>query len=707
MDHAPASEATYYAIYTPQSVAESARVFTEISQAASESRKINARFKVFKNEMEARRFSETGAVESPVRERKVLLENMEKSPSRLRVVPRNNANDEVLLAKPFPSPPQRELSALRIAIEKGNAEELHRCMRENPRYFISSYDKPVILFMGTHFNALHCAARTGQKEMAETLMNYLLSDRPWNKLYPTEDIHSVAHTERRNMVIDGYFNTSDKGCGETPLHFACKFGHLGFVQWLLQFTQVDITRRNKNDQTAAEVAGTRCAETEDVRRKVNNLIQESRHSVYVPVIRAVDNSTPPFIGQPVTPEALHFNKSQVGDLGDSEEEELEFRSPISYSSPIRRTLGSSLQVPDRVGNSSLAELHSPLSPSLYVCAYAGPMLLTEAKEFRKQWKTPARELPVHRRDMLQGIMRGDSDRGLERVGRDLAVQQKFSWKEYWHFLDDFLNLREDEGLQAFEKFLADHSSFFINGHAPSKLDQDVFHALPPGGVTQWQDKYPHVCKWYRNVLIYPEDERKCWTTPASVRRTKKMRNKSPSNRNSNEGGDDGLNIVRNLMVDLSMDDNSGDDIFLESVTEQPGNINDILAEGISNLSVQDSNKLFNNGNNMTTNKIGSLFELDLSEELVNDNGLRKDLPPPITQSEASHKSWKVAPANEARLRVNKSANPTPQNSVAVPRGGGRRNFFNQVFRWVGICTLLWTCYFIYVYFNSDFFDEQR
>ena len=43
------------------------------------------------------------------------------------------------------------------------SQELHRCMRENPRYFISSYDKPVILFMGTHFNALHCAARTGYK----------------------------------------------------------------------------------------------------------------------------------------------------------------------------------------------------------------------------------------------------------------------------------------------------------------------------------------------------------------------------------------------------------------------------------------------------------------------------------------------------------------------------------------------------------------
>ena len=52
---------------------------------------------------------------------------------------------------------------------------------------------------------------TGQKEVAEYIMNHLLSDEPWNVLYPTENVNSTAHLERRAMVIDGYFNTSDKG----------------------------------------------------------------------------------------------------------------------------------------------------------------------------------------------------------------------------------------------------------------------------------------------------------------------------------------------------------------------------------------------------------------------------------------------------------------------------------------------------------------
>ena len=60
-------------------------------------------------------------------------------------------------------------------------------------------------------------------------------------------------------------------------------------------------------------------------------------------------------------------------------------------------------------------------------------------------------------------MRSDSDRGLERVGRDLAVQQKVNWKEYWDFLDMFLNLREDDGLAELETYLLKNKLRFISG----------------------------------------------------------------------------------------------------------------------------------------------------------------------------------------------------------------------------------------------------
>ena len=60
-------------------------------------------------------------------------------------------------------------------------------------------------------------------------------------------------------------------------------------------------------------------------------------------------------------------------------------------------------------------------------------------------------------------MRSDSDRGLERVGRDLAVQQKVAWREYWEFLGSFVNLREDEGLQMLDDYLLNCDHQFISG----------------------------------------------------------------------------------------------------------------------------------------------------------------------------------------------------------------------------------------------------
>ena len=48
--------------------------------------------------------------------------------------------------------------------------------------------------------------------------------------------------------------------------------------------------------------------------------------------------------------------------------------------------------------------------------------------------------------------------------RDLAIQQKVSWTEYWEFLESFVNLRESHGLEKLEKFLEECGSTFITGY---------------------------------------------------------------------------------------------------------------------------------------------------------------------------------------------------------------------------------------------------
>lgn len=47
----------------------------------------------------------------------------------------------------------------------------------------------------------------------------------------------------------------------------------------------------------------------------------------------------------------------------------------------------------------------------------------------------------------------DSEKGLEVIGRELASQRHVKWREYWPFLDAFVDIRSADGLVAFEERL--------------------------------------------------------------------------------------------------------------------------------------------------------------------------------------------------------------------------------------------------------------
>uniref|UniRef100_A0A336LF04 CSON009770 protein n=1 Tax=Culicoides sonorensis TaxID=179676 RepID=A0A336LF04_CULSO len=47
----------------------------------------------------------------------------------------------------------------------------------------------------------------------------------------------------------------------------------------------------------------------------------------------------------------------------------------------------------------------------------------------------------------------DPDKGVETIGRELAKTQNIGWKEYWKFLDKFVDLSSKEGLEMFEDYL--------------------------------------------------------------------------------------------------------------------------------------------------------------------------------------------------------------------------------------------------------------
>ncbi|XP_076344928.1 ankyrin repeat and LEM domain-containing protein 2 isoform X2 [Tachypleus tridentatus] len=318
----------------------------------------------------------------------------------------NSGNGEK--PSPFKAPKSQEMVKLRKAVEAGDAEYFRQCVWTNPRFLISSGDTPAIVQEGFRYNVLHVAAKSKQGTMCQLILS-TIEDQKFMKLLYSDDSEDIRQ-QRIIFLIDLYLNTPDRGMCETPLHFACKFGCLKAAEVLATHPSCDLKRLNKYGQTAREIICDRClgAPTE-VKKQIENLF-EMRY--FVPVLRSKDNSIQPVIGEPWSPD------HSTDDV-----------SPLSSPS-------------------------SPKDPVLNVKAYAGPMSPTQAELFYKKWKTP----PLLRGDnmdmkVLQKIRLTDPEKGLERVGRDLAKHMKVMWSEYWLFLDSWCDLSSQEGLKKLEDHL--------------------------------------------------------------------------------------------------------------------------------------------------------------------------------------------------------------------------------------------------------------
>ncbi|XP_019895363.1 ankyrin repeat and LEM domain-containing protein 2 homolog isoform X2 [Musca domestica] len=48
----------------------------------------------------------------------------------------------------------------------------------------------------------------------------------------------------------------------------------------------------------------------------------------------------------------------------------------------------------------------------------------------------------------------DPDKGIECIGRNLAKEQNVEWREYWDFLDEFIDIASEKGIKKLESYLA-------------------------------------------------------------------------------------------------------------------------------------------------------------------------------------------------------------------------------------------------------------
>uniref|UniRef100_A0A8C5S972 Ankyrin repeat and LEM domain-containing protein 2 n=1 Tax=Laticauda laticaudata TaxID=8630 RepID=A0A8C5S972_LATLA len=389
-----------------------------------------SRFKAFSNREDAEKFAKgvcdyfpspnKSAISlSPVKVCSVFGRDGLCSPE-LETVSKERANS-------YKSPRTQDLTAkLRKAVEKGDESTFLELIWSNPRYLIGSGDNPTIVQEGCRYNVMHVAAKENQPGICRLLLDTLENPEFMRLMYPDDD--TVMLEKRISYIVDLYLNTPDKTVFDTPLHFACKFGNPEVVGVLASHPGIVKNRKNKYSQTPADVICERNKNKSDLKAKIREHLEGQ---CYVPLFRAEDNATSPMIGAPWSPDQTE-------------------------SSPLA-------SLPRYFG--------SPKDPMLTVRAYAGPLSPSKAEDFRRLWKTPPRE----RAEYFYHLRKTDLERGVERVGRELAHELGFPWVEYWEFLGCFVDLSSQEGLGRLEDHLSQQQEMSNN----AQLGENEAHNKPP------------------------------------------------------------------------------------------------------------------------------------------------------------------------------------------------------------------------------------
>ncbi|XP_052024385.1 ankyrin repeat and LEM domain-containing protein 2 isoform X2 [Apodemus sylvaticus] len=305
-------------------------------------------------------------------------------------------------ANSYKNPRTQDLTAkLRKAVENGEEHTFSELIWSNPRYLIGSGDNPTIVQEGCRYNVMHVAAKENQASVCQLTLETLENPEFMRLMYPDDNVDMLQ--KRILYIVDLYLNTPDKVGFDTPLHFACKFGNVDVVNVLSSHPLIVKNPKNKYGKTPEDVI---CERSKNKSLELKERIREYLMGhYYVPLLRAEDTS-------PV-----------IGELWSSDQ-----KAEASNADHCRS---------------------SPRDPVMTLRAFVGPLSPSKAEDFRKLWKTPPRK----KAGFFHSIRKADPERGVERVGRELAHELGYPWVEYWEFLGCFVDLSSQEGLQRLEEYL--------------------------------------------------------------------------------------------------------------------------------------------------------------------------------------------------------------------------------------------------------------
>ncbi|KAL6425968.1 hypothetical protein ACFW04_008932 [Cataglyphis niger] len=451
------NEMLFYAVYVPPEYKdwsdeeEVFHVYLDMQTALKVIKNYKkGRLKIFKSHSDAVAYVKTGYEQS--------------SDNYSTVLPTIPATQEK--TNNFKAPETQELQAFKRLIKNGDLECVKKTVWKNPRYLISSGDTPAILQMGIRYNALHIAANQNKPEMCEFILNTVGDPKFMQWHYGEEELKKM-NLDPTQIIQDLYLNTPDKGLNETPLHFAVKYGYIDVVRVLVSYSKCIKTLPNKYKQLPVDIICSRKHQKdENLKREIRMLLEDQ---FYVPVLRTEGNACPPIIGEPFSP-----------------------TRPLSLN-------------------------RDPISPRVEVKAFAGPMTKSQAVEFRKKWKTPPRVTPKKGQGDAFNIGNSpslalrlqDMEKGLERVGRDLAQECHVPWKEYWSFLKDFADFRSDEGLVKLENYLEERFKLLYSKR--NQTCNSVWHTNVSANCQQisqiFANEIEGLCDKLRMCSLVTEDDK--------------------------------------------------------------------------------------------------------------------------------------------------------------------------------------------------------
>ncbi|KAL5276867.1 ANKLE2 family protein [Megaselia abdita] len=319
----------FYGVFTPSKVApepnaddeSSVNVFTEKNEALKVLKALkDSRLKVFNNKDDAVTYANLGYEVTQTK-----YEDL-KSPTLTE-------KEKTV----FRAPTKQELTKFRKLIEENNLEMIKQTIWKNPRYLVSSGDTPTSLKEGFRYNALHICA-TEKKPLVADLILKTISDLKFFELLHGMQDQQFCETASE-MLLDYYLNIPEKGRNETPLHMASKVGAAEVIEVLTSYKQCKMTVNSEKKLPKDIICSRMNDPPQELIERIAGLL-EGRF--YVPVIRSLDNSLPPIIGEPFSP--AHIPELNV----------------------------------------------DPLSPEVEIQAVAGPMTKEQAQNFRRRWKTPPR-----------------------------------------------------------------------------------------------------------------------------------------------------------------------------------------------------------------------------------------------------------------------------------------------------------------------------